>query len=156
MLLRNHGVMYTTELTLEDVYDRCLMNGYLLVLEVIDKKKVENMLAVAKEFSESAAAAKPRINSAFRLYYDSVKTYSLACLFFDKTFSTDDKSIFAALCVKHPELEFDWNFFEKIRLKTDAIIGGENISLQDFKEFELVVNLYINVLKKEIEKKLAE
>jgi hypothetical protein len=113
--------MYTTELTLEDVYDRCLMNGYLIVLDTIDNKRTENILVIGKEFSESAAATKPRINSAFKLYYDSIKTYSLACILFDKVYSADDRSIFAALCIKHPELEFDWNFFEKIRMKNDAI-----------------------------------
>src|SRR3989344_3618680 len=63
--------------------------------------------------------------------------------------------LFVYLCEKHPDLEFSWEFFEKVRTKRNGInYYGLPVDNKDWKEVELQFTLYINALKKEIEKKI--
>ena len=76
-------------------------------------------------------------------------------LIFDKVKSTNHQCLFASLCVKHPELELSWDFFEKIRTKRNGMnYYGAPVQDKDWKEVGLQFELYINLLTKEIKKRL--
>ena len=76
-------------------------------------------------------------------------------LCFDRIKSLNHQCLFAYLCIKYPELELSWEFFEKIRTKRNGInYYGQPVTSEDWKEVELQFKLYISTIKKEIEKKI--
>lgn len=94
-------------------------------------------------------------NSVYKLHYDALHGLVEGFLRFDKVKSENHQCLFAYLCKKHPELELDWDFFEKIRTKRNGInYYGTPVNQNDWKEAELQLTLYFNKLKKEIEKKV--
>ncbi|MBU0627551.1 MAG: hypothetical protein KKC75_00025 [Nanoarchaeota archaeon] len=80
-----------------------------------------------------------------------------AFLLFDKISEENHQCNNAYLCLKHPELELDWNFLETVRLKRNAInYRGQLLKYEDWKKLKLSFDLHINKLSREIEKKLKE
>lgn len=76
-------------------------------------------------------------------------------LSFDKIKSSNHQCLFSYLCVKHEDLDFDWNFFELIRTKRNGINYYSFLVLEkDWKECELGFKIYIDLLKKKIFEKL--
>ena len=74
----------------------------------------------------------------FRNYYDVLRQLVEAFIRFDKIKSLNHQCLFAYLCIKHPELELSWEFFEKIRTKRNGInYYGQPVSYNDFKVIEL-------------------
>lgn len=143
----------------EDVYKRCNSEGNIIEQEEIDIDKIKANLRIAEEDLASAKdiLQKKRYNSVFKIYYDVLHGLVEAFLSFDKVKSYNHKCLFAYLCVKHKELELDWNFFEKIRTVRNGIhYYGTPIFQKDWKENELQINLYINVLRKAVEDKLKK
>jgi len=144
-------------LTKEQTYDRCLMDENLIPKNEIDKEQITYLLQTANEDSKALIALsktkKDNWNEVYKLAYDVLHTLSEALLLSDKLKSLNPQCLFSALCVKHPELELNWEFFEKIRMKRDKIIEqSTSISQQDYKEIELQFTLYRTVLINSITK----
>lgn len=143
--------------TIEECYDLCQTKGFFEKKEEINTEKIKSNLRIAEE--DLATAKDPvknkRWNSAYKLFYDVLHILVEAYLCFDKIKSLNHQCLFAYLCIKHPELELSWEFFEKIRTKRNGInYYGQPVSGEDWKSVELQFNLYISTLKKEIKKKL--
>ena len=147
-------------LTKEEAYVKCDADGMFLPQKDVDAGKVRTMLAIVEEDLKTIAELKnktDRANTLYKLSYDVVHTLAEALLLFDKVKSLNHQCLFAYLCTKHPELELDWNFFEKIRTRRNGIhYYGTSRSWHDWKEIELQVTLYIRILKDEILKKLND
>ncbi len=145
-------------LTQEEAYDRCAAEGTILAQELTDTKKIGSMTEIIKDDLKTIDELKKkgeRYNTIYKLSYDALHTLSEAFISFDKIKCKTHQSLFAYLCVKHPELEFHWNFFEKIRTKRNGIqYYGTGVSKEDWKEVELQFMLYIKKLKEEIEKRI--
>jgi len=141
----------------EETYRWCISEGNLLPLNEIDLEKIKATLNIAAEDLESAKddLIKKRWNSAYKSYYDVLHELVEAFLCFDKIKSRNHQCLFTYLCTKHPELEFNWEFFEKVRTKRNGInYYGTPVNNKNWKEVELQFNLYLNKLRKEIENKL--
>ena len=137
----------------------CEQQGHLAILSEIDFPKINSNCLIANQFLESATEGviKKRWNPAYTLYYDALHLLVESLLVLDKVKSKNHQCLFTYLCVKHPELEFDWDFFEKVRTKRNGIhYYGNPITEQDWKSIDLQLNLYISTLKKELEHKLKE
>jgi len=73
----------------------------------------------------------------------------------DKVKSQNHQCLFSYLCAKHPELELDWGFFEKIRTKRNGVhYYGNPISKNDWKEIELQLGLYVNTILAALESRM--
>ncbi len=144
--------------TLEEAYDHCLVEGYILPLEDFSPERITNSLCIIEEdlLTAQDAVTKKRWTSAYKLYYDALQQLVESLLLFEKVKTRNDFSLFTYLCCKHPELELDWEFFERVRVRRDRI-GDEAILLteRDWKEVELQFKLYISSLKREVELKLS-
>ena len=143
---------------LEEVYDWCVAEGNIIPLSDFVEAKIISFLQIAEEDAISAqdAVTKKRWNSAYKLYYDVLHQLVEALLLFDKIKVKNHQCLFAYLCQKHTKLEFNWNFFEKVRTKRNGInYYGTPVDYKDWKEVELQFTLYVNTLKKEITKKLS-
>ena len=129
-----------------------------------NRERTRSLLHHAKIASDSAndfsKALKPNDEkwmTVYTLRYDSIRILTEAFLLLGGSYSTNHICLFSALCVKHPELELDWAFFEKIRMKRNgANYYGETITHADLKEVELQMKLYESTLRKEIEKRLEK
>ena len=143
----------------EDVYKRCISEGNIIEQEIVDIDKIKANLRIAEEDLASAKdiLAKKRWNSACKIYYDVLHGLVEAYLSFDKVKSYNHKCLFAYLCVKHSDLDLDWNFFEKVRTIRNGIhYYGRGISQKDWKEVEVQMTLYIKILKKSVKDKLSK
>ena len=148
--------------TSKDTFMGCERDGFLVKQEEIDRAKIKHMLAIALADFEAAKSLIQGItkqslqwSTIYKLCYDALHQLAEAFMHFDCIKSNNHQCLFAYLCEKHPELEFDWRFLEKIRTKRNGIqYYGEPAAYADWKSIELQLNIYNNTLKKAIEEKL--
>ena len=147
-------------LTKEEAFLKCKKEGRFLVVEEIDLEKIKSTLKIAEGDVEAANIIKKSLskesnlwNGIYKLYYDALHELSESYLRFEKVKIENHQCLFAYLCERHPELEFSWDFFEKVRTKRNGInYYGLPVSMSDWKEVEVQFNLYIKKLKEEIKK----
>ncbi|MBI2565222.1 hypothetical protein HYV79_04525 [Candidatus Woesearchaeota archaeon] len=150
--------------TAEECFEQCSVKGQINHLEEIDIESVKALL----DFAEGDVEAGNKImnglddksilwNNVYTSYYDALHKLVDALLRFDGISSLNHLCLFAYLCVNHSALDFNWNFFEKIRTKRNGIqYYGQKINKRDFKEIELQTKLYVRKLKDVIKEKLKE
>ncbi|MBN1157408.1 hypothetical protein JXA85_07330 [Candidatus Woesearchaeota archaeon] len=145
----------------EETYDLCISNGAIRK-EEFNKQKIIDLKSNAKTSIESAEILIKSINKAsnswmsvYICYYEALRIYTEALLHLESLKIVNHQCLFAYLCVKYSRLEFDWNFFEKVRNKRNgANYYGERITFEDWKTIELQMKLYISTLRKEIDRRL--
>lgn len=150
--------------TAEEAYNSCLTDGYINELREINIDKVKSLAENAQTNINSAQIIMKTIDkqakewmSVYTSYYEALRIYTDALLIFNKVDISNHQCLFAYLCIKHPHLELDWNFFEKVRTKRNGVnYYGEQVSFEDWKAVELQFKLYISTLKKEIGKILKK
>ena len=148
-------------LTLNEAFAKCKKEGKFIPLSEIDNDKIKSSVSIAQGDFDAGKILKNSIskesmqwNSVYKLHYDALHSLVGAFLRVDKVKSENHQCLFAYLCEKHQELEFDWDFFEKIRTKRNGInYYGTSVNQVDWKDVELQLTLYFNKLKKEIERK---
>lgn len=146
----------------KQVCGECERDGYFVKLEDVDPAKIKHMVSIAQADLEGVKYVLPLTktnpyswSSLYKMYYDAFHQFAEAFLRLDKLKGNNHQCLFAHLCEKHPELEFDWGILEKIRTKRNGIIYyGKPVTQDDWKEIELPINLYINTLNKAIEDNL--
>lgn len=115
----------------------------------VEPARLKAMLALAEEdlASISDLKAKERWNTLSKLSYDVLHTLAEALVLNDKIKCANHQCLFAYLCVKHPELELDWNFFERLRTKRNGIqYYGESVNKVEYVANELQLKLYVKTL----------
>ena len=148
--------------TQKEAFLKCEKEGKFIVIEDIDIEKIKSTLRISEGDIESADYVKKNLskesnqwNSVYKLYYDALHELTESFLKFERIKIDNHQCLFAYLCEKHPELDFDWDFFEKVRTKRNGInYYGIPITSQDWKEVEIQFNLYIKKLREEIKKKI--
>jgi len=151
-------------LTQKEAFSKCKKEGRFIVTEEIDLEKIKSTLTIAEGDVESANSIKKNLqkesnqwNSVYKLYYDALHELVESFLRFEKIKIDNHQCLFSYLCEKHTELEFSWEFFEKVRTKRNGInYYGMPINQEDWKEVELQFGLYIKKLKEELKKKIKE
>ncbi len=139
-----------------EAYDWCVTEGSVLAQQEFEEGRVMACLRIADEdlLSAQDAVAKKRWNSAYKLHYDVLHQLTEAFISFEKVKVKTHLCLFSYLCVKHPELEFNWDFFERVRTKRNGMsYYGTPITDADWKEVALQFMLYIKLLRAEIEKR---
>src|SRR3989338_11540290 len=143
---------------------KCKKEGKFIVTEEIDKEKIKAILGIAESDIESANSIKKNIpklsnqwNSVYKLYYDAIHELTESFLRFEKVKIDNHQCLFAYLCEKHQELDFNWDFFEKIRTGRNGInYYGIPVNSNDWKKVEIQFKLYIRKLKEEIKRRIKE
>ena len=149
-------------LTQSEAFLRCETEGKFMVIEDIDIAKIKSTLIIANGDLASGELIKKNLpkenaqwNSVYKLYYDVLHELAESLLRFDRVKIDNHQCLFAYLCEKHPELDFDWDFFEKMRTKRNGInYYGSPVNGNDWKEVELQCILYIRKLGEEVEKRV--
>ena len=151
-------------LTQKEAFGKCKREGKIIITEQVDKEKIKATLAIAEGDVESANILRKNLpknsnqwNSVYKLYYDALHELVESFLQFERIKIDNHQCLFSYLCEKHPQLEFSWDFFEKVRTKRNGInYYGVPVDSDDWKEVELQFNLYIKKLREDIKKKLGE
>ena len=146
----------------EEAYESCVADGYIKPVSAVNKERIRLLMKNSGISADSADTLAKSLKqgdekwmTVYILHYDVLRISAEAFLLFDKISSSNHLCLFSVLCVKHPELEFDWNFLEKIRTKRNGVnYYGEQVSYDEWKVVELQFNLYISALKKEIDKRV--
>jgi len=145
-------------LTVEETYDQCTAEGMLIPQKEVDIHKIKSMLQIVEEDLKTIEELKQksdRFNTVYKLSYDVLHTLTEAVLLFNQVKSANHQCLFASLCVKHPELELDWDFFEKVRTKRNGIhYYGTSVGREGWKDINVQIAVYINTLKKKIMEQL--
>ena len=144
------------------IFAACTEEGSFIPIAKTDYDLIRDMLHVAlvdyesaKQWQKQAPKESGQWNAIYKLTYDVFHALAEAFLLFDKIKARTHECLFAYLVAKHPELEFDWNFLEKIRTRRNrSIYYGEPSSYSDWKSIELQLGLYISALRKEIDNEL--
>ncbi len=146
------------EKTQGNVYGACSEEGSFLPLAKIDKDQISAMVSLAlvdfetvKQWEKQASKNSGQWNAIYKIAYDVLHSLAEAFLRFDRMKAKTHECVFAYLCEKHPEFEFDWGFFEKIRTKRNrSVYYGEPTSYENWQEIKLQIILYISTLQKAI------
>ncbi len=146
----------------KEAFLKCKKDGMFIITEEVDEEKIKATLIIAESDVESANILKKNLpkqsnqwNSVYKLYYDALHELVESFLRFEKIKVDNHQCLFAYLCEKHHELEFSWDFFEKVRTKRNGInYYGTPVGFDDWREAEFQFNLYIRKLKEEIKKKI--
>ena len=149
-------------LTQKEAFGKCKREGKIIITEQVGEEKIKATLAISEGDVESANILKKNIpkssnqwNSIYKLYYDALHELAESFLQFEKVKIDNHQCLFAYLCEKYPQLEFSWDFFEKVRTKRNGInYYGTPVDSTDWKEVELQFSLYIKKLREEIKKRL--
>ncbi len=151
-------------ITQQEAFEKCKKEGKIIPTAEIDLERIRSTLIIAESDIESGKTLKKGLeknsnqwSSIYKLYYDALHELAEAFLRFDNIKTDNHQCLFAYLCEKHPELEFSWDFLEKVRTKRNGInYYGIPVKYEDFKKIELQISLYINKLKEEIKKRLGK
>jgi hypothetical protein len=142
---------------MEDIYDRCVADGKINSVEELEPERIKSTSESADVALRSASIIIKAINpkdrewtSVIKMNYDALRLSSLAYIMLDRLEVIDEEALFAALCVRHPELELDWEFLDNLRQKIERMDRGEFATFEDWKGIELRLTLYISALKKAI------
>ena len=151
-------------LTQKEAFLKCTREGKFITTEDIDIEKIKSTFKISEGDVESADYIKKSLpnesnqwNSVYKLYYYTLHELTESFLRFEKIKIDNHQCLFAYLCEKHQDLDFNWDFFEKVRTKRNGInYYGIPINYNDWKEVEVYLRLYIKKLKEEIKKRLKE
>ena len=132
--------------------------------KTVDKELIKSFKLVAEKelaFINSKSKDIPKNSTdwtfVFRDYYEALRGLVEAYLLFDGIEVDNHQCKYAYLCAQHPELDVNWEFFETIRLKRNAVnYRGQLLTYEDWKSLELNFTLHINILKKSIKEKLRQ
>lgn len=151
------------EKTSKEIFEMCENNTKFLFQEEIDIRKIkamkilaENDLSAVKSIMQNGKEG-DFANIVYKIHYDCLLMFVEAFLRFDQIKSTNHQCVFAYLIEKHSELDFDWNFFEKVRTKRNgSVYYGQPITFQDWKQINVQMLLYLETMKKFLETKIKE
>jgi len=156
--------MRKEERTHASIFQKCTNEGSFRVLSEIDIDLIQTLYNIAmrdlktvKKWSAQTGEKDEDWNIILKAGYDVLHCITEAFIYFDKIKVERHECLFVHIIEKHPELDFDWNFLDRIRtVRNRSIYYGRPATYEDWKSIEFQLNLYINTLKKKVEEKLKE
>lgn len=145
------------EKTPEEVYNDLVTQG-LYEEANLDKDEIQKVRKLAMKDYEYGKKLRQNKDAnwrvIFNIHYDAIRELCDLLMRFKKQKISNHQGLFAFIILNYPELELDWNFFEKVRsIRNKNKYAGEDIAKEKWKEVELRFDLYISTLSKEIEKR---
>ena len=151
------------ERTSKGIFEKCEKDTKFLFQQEVDIRKIkamkilaENDLDAVKQIMETDKENNLG-NIIYKIHYDCLLMFVEAFLRFDLIKSTNHQCVFAYLIEKHPNIDLDWNFFEKMRTKRNgSVYYGQPITFQDWNQVKVQMLLYLGTMKKVLENKIEE
>jgi len=126
--------------------------------KTVEIARIKAMLLIAEEDMASIIdlKVKERWNTLYKLNYDVLHTLAEAFILTDRIKCANHQCLFAYLCTKHLELDFDWNFFERLRTKRNGIhYYGETITKAEYRANDTQLTLYIKTMRDALKAKIT-
>jgi hypothetical protein len=146
------------EKTAQEVYVELEKGGEYKAIDLdinVIKKMLSNATDNADYIDFLLKQGRKNWRIIYTLYYDVLRELCEALIRSDGKKISNHQGCFAYMCIKFPELELDWNFFEKVRLTRNRNkYEGKDIAEQDWKNIQLQLLLYVKTVKKELERRL--
>jgi hypothetical protein len=144
--------------TAEDVYNEFGTQGAYAPKKV-DNDFIHKILKTSVEdieYNEFLLQQKTiRWKAIFMLYYHVLRELCEALVLSQGMKVSNHQACFVYICVKFPHLEFDWEFFDRVRfIRNKVHYEGTSVSEKDWRSIDVQLKLYISTLRKEVEKKL--
>ena len=148
----------TKEITPEKVYESLSVKGDYEEAN-IDFDEIAKSFSMTKEDYEYGKvlrkAKEKNWRVIFNIHYDVLRELSDQLMIFKKQKISNHQGLFAFIILNFKELDFDWKFFESVRtLRNRNKYEGADVTIEAWKSIELQIDLYINTLTKEIDKRL--
>lgn len=146
------------EKTPEEIYDELVNQGFYeeanLDKDVIEKEY--NMIIENYEYAKRLTKGDdPNGRVLFNIHYDVIRELCSLLMLFEKQKISNHQGLFAFIILNFKELDFDWNFLEKIRTKRNRNkYQREDITKEFWDSIKLQLNLYINSVKKDLINKI--
>ena len=148
------------EKTAQEVYDELSEEGKYNVVEIdcdVIKKIYDVSIGNADYIEYLLKQEVINWGIIYTLYYDVLRELCNALVLLDGIKISNHQGIFAYVCVKFPELELDWDFFENVRtVRNRNMYEGKEIAKQNWKEIRVQMRLYISTISKVINKNLKK
>jgi hypothetical protein len=149
--------------SLEGVYDKCCADGFIAPKEESNAEKSSSLLTSAMNgleririVGEAYELKSGNYSFLLRDYYEALRMLIDGLLRFDGVAISNHQCSNAFLCVKHPELEFDWELLESMRILRNSVnYQGKLVSREQWMRLKMPFEVYISTLKKTIGKKLG-
>lgn len=93
----------------------------------------------------------------FNVHYDVVRELCGLLMRFKRQKTSNHQGLFAFIILNFPELELDWDFFERIRgIRNRNKYVGMDITKESWKSVEVQADLYVSAISKAIEESLKK
>ena len=155
--------MKITTHDMDTTYDICVSDGSVREKnpDIELAKSLKLVAETSLEYINRKSKDTPKDSTdwtfVFRDHYESLRGLIESYLLLEGIEVDKHQCKNAYVCVKHPELELDWEFLETIRLKRNAVnYRGQLLKYDDWKNLSLNFELHIRVLRKEIEETLKK
>lgn len=125
----------------------------------LDKAEIGKCMRMALEDYDYGKSLRKLPNQnwrvIFNVHYDAIRELCDQLMRFKFQKTGNHRGLFAFIVLEFPELDMDWNFLESIRtIRNQNKYRGADITREMWKRSELGIDLYISILKKELEKRL--
>src|SRR3989344_3614840 len=146
--------------TAKDVFEEFATQG-LYEEANLDKHEIKKVFLMSLDDYEFGKQLRKIANASWRVIfninYDVLRELCSQLMRFKKQKISNHQGLFAFIILNFQELDFDWNFFETVRvIRNQNKYLGLDISREKWKSIELQMDLSISVLNKEIKKRLKE
>ena len=147
---------------LDKTYDKCQAEGSIKLREKVDKELIKSLLDSAKKGLDRSKDVEGvyenkshNFSFIFTERYEILRKLLDAIMLFDNVRSSNHQCVNAYICIKHPELELDWESLETMRLLRNRVnYEGKTVLEDTWKTYKIKFEIYISSLMKIVEKKL--
>lgn len=149
---------------LDKVYEECLSGGLIRNKSQVDAERVKSLIDSVERGLERLKAAGESYEKETRDYsfyltdrYELLHMLVDAFLYLEKKKGSNHQACFAYLCQAHPELEFDWNALETMRILRNGVsYEGLKVKPEQWGKVKIQFKIYVDSLLKIVKGKLKK
>jgi hypothetical protein len=143
-----------TERDAPESYDYHLLQGHIQELDVIDDSLLDEKLVAATSLLEESKTKKGQDKTLAQI--DALILFSQALALMNKCIIDDDEALMSLLCVRLPELEFDFATLQKMLKLKKKIMDAANSAekIEEDKTLNLAITLYTSALLEALKKRV--
>ncbi|MBI2576621.1 hypothetical protein HYV84_05380 [Candidatus Woesearchaeota archaeon] len=147
--------------SLDEIYGQCVAEGNIQEPEEIDWEKARSLLDNAeldlKSLKEITSILENNKNFG-KLWsdrYEIIRQLVQGILLLEKVNSSNHQCLYAYICVKHSDWDFDWETLEAMRLLRNGVhYEGRPVNVEIWKQYKVKFDVYTQTFMKLLKEKL--